>query len=299
MSVTGRLTALSAALFLITACGGGGESESTAEFGRMNLNITDSPVADAAKVVVQFTGVEIKASAEGAPEVFDFAAPRQIDLWALNGGGSEILLQDETLPAGAYEWIRLKVNAGRDASDSYIELKDGSRHALFIPSGNETGLKLVQGFLVGAGQTVDFTIDVDLHRSVIRPPGLGGPYILRPALRLINNFDVGQIEGKVAASIAADDCTPAVYLYAGSGVVPDDVGSPTAPLATTFVKLDEASGEYRYRLAFVPAGNYTVALTCDADEDEADADDAIEFIGPQNATVAAGQTTQIDFPPAT
>jgi hypothetical protein len=299
MSVTGRLTALSAALFLISACGGGGDSGSTAEFGRVSLRITDSPVADAAKVVVQFTGVEIKASAEGAPEVFDFATPRQIDLLALDGGGSEILLQDETLPVGAYEWIRLKVNAGRDASDSYIELRDGSRHALFIPSGNETGLKLVQGFIVGAGQTVDFTIDFDLRKSVIRPPGLGGPHILKPALRLINNFDVGRIEGTVAASIAAEDCAPAVYLYTGSGVVPDDVGSATPPLATTGVELDAASGEYRYRLAFVPAGAYTVALTCDADADEADTDDAIEFIGPQNATVTAGQTTPVDFAPAT
>jgi hypothetical protein len=54
---------------------------------------------------VQFTGLEVKPRAAAQPEVFDFA-PRQIDLLALDGGGSELLLSDELLPAGEYEWIR-------------------------------------------------------------------------------------------------------------------------------------------------------------------------------------------------
>lgn len=289
------------ALALVLAgCGGssgyGTDDDPSQQFGTMTLGITDAAVDDAAKVVVEFMGVEIKAAAEGSPEVFDFDSPRQIDLLSLEGGASEILLEDVTLPAGAYEWIRLKVNAGRDASDSFVELDDGTVHALFIPSGDETGLKLVRGFTVGAGGSVDFTIDFDLRKSVIKPPGLGGLYLLKPALRLVDNLEVGTIEGQVATSIAtAEGCTPVVYVYEGSGVTPDDLGSDAGPLVTARVRMEDGSGEFRYRAAFLPAGPYTVALTCDAEADVADEDNEITFIDPQDTTVTAGQTTTVDF----
>jgi uncharacterized protein DUF4382 len=283
-------------LAMLAACGGGGSDDTGTQpqFGRLNLGITDSPVTSAKRVVVQFTGLEIQQKGASRPEVFDFA-PRQIDLLALDGGGSEILLSDEMLPAGEYESIRLKVNAGRNGSDSFIELDDGTVHPLFIPSGNQTGLKLIRGFTIGAGSTHNFTIDFDLRKSVIHPPGLGDPYLLKPVLRLVNNLEVGTINGTVATSLVVDGCAPAVYLFTGSGVVPDDVGSAAPPLATTSVNLDNATGIYRFRLAFVPAGPYTVAFTCAADDDAADVDDAIVFAPPVNATVTAGQTTTVEF----
>ena len=283
-------------LACLAACGGGG-SQSPAvqtQYGRMNLRITDSPVTSARRVVVQFTGLEIKPVGAAGPEVFDFA-PRQIDLLALDGGGSEVLLADELLPAGEYESIRLKVNAGRMGSDSFIELNDGSIHPLFIPSGNQTGLKLIRGFTIGAGSTNNFTIDFDLRKSVIHPPGLGDPYLLKPVLRIVNNLEVGAIAGTVATALVVDGCVPAVYLYTGANIVPDDLGSATPPLATTAVNLDNTTGVYRFKLAFVPAGANTIALTCAADKDAAEVDDAITFSAPTNVTVLAGQTITVDF----
>lgn len=283
-------------LGMLAACGGGGSgaSDSPAQFGRLTLRITDSPVTSAKRVVVEFTGLEIKPTGAADPEVFDFA-PRQIDLLALDGGGSEILLSDEMLPAGEYESIRLKVNAGRDASDSFIELDDGSLHPLFIPSGNQTGLKLIRGFVIGAGSTHNFTIDFDLRKSVIHPPGLGDPYLLKPVLRLVNNLEVGAIEGTVAPALVVDGCLPAVYLFTGADVVPDDIGSAMPPLATTAVNLDTVTGDWRFKVAFVPAGPYTLGFTCAADDDSAETDDAITFAAPINATVTAGQTTTVEF----
>ena len=283
-------------LAMLAACGGGGSGSDMpqSQFGRINLRITDSPVTSAKRVVVQFTGLEIKPAGGGETEVFEFA-PRQIDLLALDGGGSEVLLDDETLPAGEYESIRLKVNAGRDGSDSFIELDDGSIHPLFIPSGNQSGLKLIRGFTIGAGSTHNFTIDFDLRKSVVHPPGLGEPYLLKPVLRMVNNLEVGTIDGTVANGLVVDGCVPSVYLFTGANVVPDDIGSATPPLASTAVDLDEATGVYRFRLAFVPAGEHTVAFTCAADDDAAETDDAVTFAAPLNATVVAGQTTTVEF----
>ncbi|HEU4778917.1 MAG TPA: hypothetical protein VFS58_03465, partial [Steroidobacteraceae bacterium] len=138
--------------------------------------------------------------------------------------------------------------------------------------------------------------DFDLRKSVIHPPGLGDPYLLKPVLRMVNNLEVGTIDGTIATALVVDGCVPAVYLYTGADVVPDDLGSATPPLASAAVNLDNTTGVYRFKLAFVPVGANTLAFTCAADEDAADVDDTITFSAPINATVMAGQTNTVAFP---
>jgi len=91
------------------------------------------------------------------------------------------------------------------------------------------------------------------------------------------------------------DIGNAVYVYAGSGVTPDDVGSPTEPLASALVTYDTLSGTYVYNLGFVAAGDYTIAFTCQAADDDPDTDDDIAFTGAADVSVAADQDTVHDF----
>lgn len=261
--------------------------------GQMTLAVTDAPVDNATSVVVQFTGVEIKPQ-DGGSLTFDFDQPRDIDLLALQGGGSELLLDGVTLPAGQYNWIRLMVNANPVLLDSYIMLEDGSQYSLFIPSGAETGLKLVSGFTVPAGDLASFTVDFDLRKSVhdpnSEPNNVTGDYVLRPVLRIVDNSQVGQISGTVANSLVTANCSPVVYVFAGADVTPDDLDATeneVDPLTTAPVELDVNSGEYRYTAAFLLEGDYTVSFTCDAGQDDPDAEDALTFTGTQNATVIA------------
>jgi len=99
----------------------------------------------------------------------------------------------------------------------------------------------------------------------------------------------------VAPELIVEGCMPAVYLYTGADVVPDDIGSPTPPLATTAVRLGDATGAYRFRVGFVPTGSHTLAFTCGADDDGAETDDTITFSAPRNVAVSAGQTTTVEF----
>jgi hypothetical protein len=216
--------------FLLTGCGGGGGSDGGT--GTLTLSVTDAPVDGAVAVVVEFTGVELKPSG-GDRVVFDFATPRQIDLLSLQGNASTPLLDGVEVPAGDYSWIRLKVNAARGVLDSYVELDGGAQVSLFIPSGEQSGLKLHNGITVAQGGFADFTIDFDLRKSVHDPEGQPDFY-LRPTLRLVNNLEVGSISGTVSPALVTDaSCTNgpnhdmgnAVYLYAGTDAVVDDVGS--------------------------------------------------------------------------
>ena len=278
------------------ALGGCSDDRAT---GKLSLAITDAPVDGATAVVVQFTGVEVKP-ADGAARAFTFDAPRQIDLLALTGTDSELLLDEVDVPAGRYNWVRLAVDADEDGVvDSYIDLDDGSRHELEVPSGAETGLKLNSGFVVSAGGSASFTVDFDLRKSVHEPMDAGDSFKLRPTLRIVDNAEVGAIAGTVDNTWVVDGCAPAVYVFSGAGATPDDVdGTPADPVSSAEPRLNAATGHYDYAVGFLSPGAYTVSFTCDAAADDPAVDDTLQFTGTQDAAVVADQTTTVDFAPA-
>jgi hypothetical protein len=279
------------AMATLAACGG--DDDGT---GRLSLAVTDAPVDGANAVVVEFTGVEVKPAEHDSID-FTFDDPRTIDLLALAGAGSETLLEGVEVPAGRYDWVRLKVAAVEDGvMDSFVELKDGSQHELEVPSGAQTGLKLVSGFVVPHGGDASFTIDFDLRKSVHEPMDASPTYLLRPALRIVDNARVGVIAGTVDNALVTDGCTPAVYVFEGGNVTPDDVDAASPdPVTTGIVKLDDAAGTYRYRVEFLSEGEYTVSFTCGAATDDPDTSETLAFAGTRNVSVVANQVATADF----
>lgn len=266
--------------------------------GRLTLGITDAPVDNATAVVVQFTGVEVKPGG-GPAEVFTFDEPRQIDLLALTGTDSELLLDGVSVPSGRYEWVRLMVDANEDGvSDSYITLEDGTQHELNVPSGDQSGLKLNTGFRVPGGGSASFTLDFDLRKSVHEPMNEGGAYTLRPTLRIVDNSRAGAIAGTVQSELVVEGCAPAVYVFSGAGATPDDVDTAdNEPVSSAMPELNASTGDYDYTVGFLSEGGYTVSFTCNADDDNPEADDTLAFEHTQDATVVADETTTVDFPP--
>jgi hypothetical protein len=285
---------------LLNGCGGGGGESAAPQTGRLGLSITDAPVDAAAAVVVKFTAIELKPDTGDAFTITLDPAP-SLDLLKLAGGSSRELLSDREVPAGHYTWIRLLIDAGQNSTDSYIDLEDGERFPLVVPSGSESGLKLIRGFTVAAGSVSNFTIDFDLRKSVIAPPGQSPDYLLKPVLRMVDNLKVGTLSGTVAAALIPTGCTPQVYVYSGANVVPDDLDAAVAPdvdpLVSAPVALDVASGEYRFRIGFIEAGDYTAAFTCDGALDTPDGDEILVFAGTRNVTVNANEAIAIAFAP--
>src|SRR6185437_16100868 len=108
----------------------------------------------------------------GSAITFNFNSPQQIDLVKLQNGNAAALLNGASVPAGNYDWIRLAMNVGANnvVANSYIEV-NGAQFPIIVPSGSETGLKLVQGFTMTANQVANFTIDFVLQQAVTAPPG--------------------------------------------------------------------------------------------------------------------------------
>ena len=269
----------------MVSCGGPASEDASGRSGVPNgaftLSITDAAVDNATKVFVQFSAIELKP-ADGPSITYTFDAPLSVNLLSLQGSLSEDFFNSIVIPSGAYNWVRLAVNTSGDL-DSYIKLDDGSEHELTIPSGGQSGLKINDGFVVGAGSETAMTIDFDLRKSIIKA---AGSYRLKPVLRLINNDDAGSITGSIDAALTTGlDCSDqdpetgnAVYVFSGFDAEVDDIDDVLPePITTALMTLNTETGMYDYEVGFLPQGNYTVVYTCMADLDNPEVDDAIIF----------------------
>jgi len=314
-STTATLLAAGVALAL-AGCNSDGSSSGSGT-GTLNLAVTDAPIDSAEHVYVTFSAIELKPRS-GPSFTIELDQPVKIDLLALEGELSETLLDEETgdpvVPAGDYNWMRLHPQLD-DANDTapqhtYIVVTEGNSvpYPLGVPSGEQTGLKLVSGFTVEEDQTAYYVIDFDLRRAVVQS-GSHYEYKLRPAHRLVRMDNVGAIRGSVDGTLISTHCeldgTPdaeglAMYLFDGMDAEPHDVnihdaGKEASLVSTARVRWNDEDGDYGYAFGFLPPTDYTLGLTCEGDLDDPEADDEIEFVATENATVIAGETTVVDF----
>jgi hypothetical protein len=296
------------AALLLAACGSDNNNDGPA---KVSISVTDAPVDSAEAVVVSFIGVELFPADGSAPVSFSFDPPKSIDLLDLQGSNSAFLIQDAEVEPGVYNELRLMIDTANAACNniatpfaSYITI-DGTDHPLIVPSGGASGLKVFGPITAAAGGSASYTVDFDLRRSIAER-GVTGCYNLRPVLRVVDNAEVGTLAGTVdgdllqAPGCSADSMSgagAAVYVYTGAGIEPDDVGGSGAePLTSALLTpLDDGSGDFAYEVGFLLAGDYTVAFTCQAGDDDAQADDEIAFGAAADVAIVAEAVTTQDF----
>jgi hypothetical protein len=273
-------------------------SNDLVDSGTLSLRVIDAPVDRATKVVVQFIGVDLH-SIDGT-ESLTFAQPKVVDLMAYGGRSSYYLLENEPLVSGIYDWIRLRL----DASGHYIALDDGSVHDLLLANVDDPGLKLNATLTVPVDDEADYVVDFDLRKSVV---AVADGYALKPTLRIVEASAAGAAGGRVHPDLMASAACgegAAVYAYAGRDATPMDVARAdsdpltTAPVRPVSLGRNENGEEFyawAYMIGFLPAADYTIALTCDAERDDPDQSDAMSWIAQTNVTVPAEQQALHDF----
>ena len=245
-------------------------------------------------------------------QVWDGVSPvPPVKLDALGGPLTVALAESIQVPAGRITWVRMHLIPG----ESYVKDNMGVPHDLICPSceptdnNQERGFKLNRTLEVPENDNIAVMIDVDLRKSLTQQGG-SDMYVLRPTARMEPDANLGTIAGEVSESVITGlggttyigsdiDTGCAAYTYSGYDITPDDyyVGSPVVNTAS--VKYDTALGVYRYAMGALVGGtavapaHYTIAVTCDADDPEAD--DNLTFTAGKNADVIAGETTTIDF----
>ncbi|OZB20667.1 MAG: hypothetical protein B7X58_00425 [Marinobacter sp. 34-60-7] len=305
MNRSTQIFAVSTLAAALAACGGSGDGSSNGATGNVSVGLTDAPIDSLTAVDIAFTGIRLKPR-DGDWIDFNYDEARFINLLELQGGITEPLLTDEEVPAGTYEEIRLII----DNELSSVSATDGGTYSLAVPSGEQSGLKLKGDFEVTADESTSYTIDFDVRKSIVNPPGKAlGDYMLKPVLRLVANENVGNLEGKVDyaqissvrlsdASLAncSDGYEGSVYIYEGAGVEPVDLNVDREglnPLMVVPVAAQETGNLYDWIAAFLEEGAYTVSYSCQSDNNVSD--ETLEFDGTQNVEVFAGETTTAEL----
>jgi hypothetical protein len=251
----------------LAALAGCSSNSSGPEYGTMNVRMTDAP-GDFDQVNLVVT--EVSAHLAGGEELFtseddttdsgDWTVlsegPATYDLISLQNGVF-VTIGSEKLLAGRYTQIRLKLGAGSTV------VVDGQTHPLEVPSGMQSGYKLVGTFDVPADGVLDIALDFDAQRSVIQNGA--GDYHLKPTVKVLPFSTAGSITGFVLPA-----------------------GAPTRVLAlqgADTLGSTQAAADGRFTLSVLAAGIYDVGF-----RPESGYRDTTLF----GVSVSPQQTTEVD-----
>lgn len=196
---------------LVAGCGGGDGNGSTgSSIGSLRVSLTDAPACgfDAVNVTVEKVRVHQSSSAsENTTGWTDIPLnpPKRINLLDYNDptqpNGALASLGEVSLEAGHYTQVRLVLvpnNGSNPPRNSVLLSNTTSEEPLETPSAVQSGIKLVHGFEVPAGQRVDLVLDFDACRSIVKTGN--GKYKLKPVIRVVP-FVLNGIEGFVEAGL--------------------------------------------------------------------------------------------------
>jgi hypothetical protein len=310
----------------------GGSSSSTP--GSVSFGISDAPVEDLAKVVITIDGIELKPQ-EGDDCDDDLETDDcvfidhftdgdltdqetvTVDLLEWQGTDKKIIVEGIELPAGKYGQLRLSV-IDEDINFSYVEEQvSGEQKLLKVPSDT---LKL-GGFTVESGGVQVIVIEFDLRKAMTYNPG-PDRYILKPTgVRVVEVETAASISGEVHSNLfngngsgpCSEKLEPTVgnlvYVYEGHHLQDatnladnfDDSSAPPAPAdAIAPFSSKAAAADGTYDIGYLPAGDYTLAFSCEAEGDNADRYDGIVIPSPATEivelTLGEGESKTCDFP---
>lgn len=236
------------ALGILAGCSSGSSTPAPAGNGTMNVTLVDGPTSAYQAIYLNITTVEISKDGSSWITLANLnQAP--VNLLSLTGGIAQTLAQGATLAPGTYGQMRLILGS----TGNTVVLNDGSTHDLTIPSGAQSGIKLVGSFVVQAGTTADIWIDFDgAHSLQVVGAGNSGKYLLRPVIFAYDKAVTGSISGTLTDA-ATSAGLPSVPVMAE---VLDGSGNPSVVRTT----VTDTGGKYTLDLLPVGGTYYVVAL---------------------------------------
>jgi hypothetical protein len=261
---------------------------------QITVDLTDGPTDGVRAAVLDITHVALLADGGGIVRM-GLEEPGPVDLLAFRNGETFRLVGPREVAPGRYVGVALDFAAG----GSFVTLDDGSDVTINTPTARTfADIDVV----VHDWESERLVIDLNLRFSLV-DTGTDG-YDLVPVVRALHPDLSGVLTGFVSTAIVESTAClagrpagtgVAVYAFEGSGVTPADYAGQAGLIAADDVEFDPVFGEYRYQLHFLPPGNYTLALTCQADQDDPMADDALAFEASADTFVLAAGTTQLNF----
>jgi len=256
------LACLAFVLFL-SACGGGGSSSSSTDGGQgtLSTSLTDASTEDYQAVYVTIERVDVHHDDDESWETVANPGKTYNLLDLVNGVVEQ--LGEVILDSGHYTQMRLIIGEDHDQSlnifdqphpyANYIIDQDDLAQELKVPSGTQTGLKIVNGFDINDNQTTELILDFDALRSVVKA-GSSGKYLLKPTVKVLTTADYAIVYGTVTAA-EIDPLTPLENTFVTAQIAAPEEDDVKDRVVIQSGTLSAENGEYAL---FLEPGSYNL-----------------------------------------
>ena len=213
--------------------------------GQLAIKMVDAP-PDAAgqvdQIWVTINQVTAHSTADGWVPIQMKKSPLTLDLKKLQDNAVDLGFLN--MPTGTtITQIRLYVDPGSDVdSEPHVILKDGTRIALKVPSGSQSGIKIHGPWQISECKATAVTLDFDGKKSIFTHPAKQGEeWILRPVIRVKMvetvatgcSGDAGSDNGPPTCDILAPSCVDDNTVCVSSGESAACLGHPGADCSPT------------------------------------------------------------------
>jgi hypothetical protein len=253
--------------FLFACDGGGGGSDGGT--GTLSVSLTDSSCGSYAAIYVTIDEVQVNKNnslANGNSGWRTVATPmKTYNLLKLINGVTEVL-GDNELEAGSYNQIRLIIGKTPESENNikgephpyanYVVFEDGLEEPLKIPSGYNTGIKLVHNFEVEEDSFVELLLDFEACKSVVETGS--GKYLLKPTIKVIETLNKFDVFGDVT-----ENSTDPVLHITGALVSAQISDGLSASVVRSTLTSAESGQEGRYRILLSPGQTYNIVVYSD------------------------------------
>jgi hypothetical protein len=298
-------------LFSLQACdsSGGGNATAPVSFG-----VSDTPVMGLASVVITIDRIILNRPGNPDVVIDRFTSDElgvfdedtiTIDLLDYRGEDNLLIVGPVELNVAEYQNLRLEIID----NDSYVKGLDGGIWPLKVPSGE---LKLGRFEVEDSGDQT-FILEFGLRKAMTYNPG-PDRYILKPRGVRIVEVERGTTIGGVVSTDFFDGAPPCdekpdpsagnvMYIYQGIGLDPTEFADNFDPALDPDAAADflepyaaetvEADGTYLF--SYLPADDYTLALSCDAIDDDSDFHDGIVVPSPEDVFIEVSTSPGEDW----
>jgi len=248
---------------IASGCGGSGDDNKAAsETGTLALSLTDAASDDYKAVYVTISEVRAQLAEEGSdgdvdednPDTTDWevvaSSPGTYNLLELVNGVMEQLGVTE-LETGHYPQMRLYLGDTPDDATNilgaahpyanYVVTNSDEYQELKIPSGYQSGIKLVNAFDIEAGVTKELVLDFDVSKSIVAA-GNSGKLILKPTIKVIDVINRPVVTGVV---YEVDGVTPIPGAYVSAQVNDPDATDAKNKVVVSTGTISDDNGAYR------------------------------------------------------
>jgi hypothetical protein len=303
--------ALAIALPVLDGCGCGfdcnsGNNNKGPAF--LDLGFSDEDLEELKQVVIEVDKITLTRSGGENVVIDTFSIDElgavnadsfQIDLLQYRGLNQLLVVTDLELDSQTYSALEIEIIDG-DLNSSYVQESDDSLKQLNI-SGSSLSLP---GMSLSTGNEA-YTVTFGLARALQYRSSTGDYLLTTTGIRVQDNAVDASITGRVDSALF-DEAAPCdaktdpesenrIYLYSSTGMMQGQAGDvftsnssneipeeTVAPFAVATLAEDTLTGTWQYALGFLPAGDYTLAFSCDAADDDPVDYDSITVPLPDN-----------------